>query len=326
MKGMALAAMHADTRLHLCFLDADAAMIHASSTPDTRWTGSAPEDTWDHLGGAFTTTPAMVATNAPANPQRITESANTPPRRHAATDPGLTAAAAAAAARAGIVLGGDTILDPEPRLDVLGLGTDYAMYHQILWQGRGRPIGMGPSGWDLHQLPDGGHRLRRGAHRPFRGGPGSSDLSKIWNGQTWMPGWERIGSAFTSDASAVFYAAEDLAFYAVTGWTLHPLAAIPKSRGSHGLTTRPTTTLAPKQPGAELPDARAAPGAELGPDRAYAAAAIGSSSHASRVIPPRFGDADDRMSADERTSAQVRVTFGSLRADRLRRVPKLLRH
>jgi len=45
-----------------------------------------------------------------------------------------------------------------------------------------------------------------------------------------------------------------------------------------------------------------------------------------RVIPPRFGDADDRMSADERTSAQVRVTFGSLRAERLGRVPILLRH
>ncbi len=57
MKGMALAAM-----------------IHASSTPDTRWTGSTPEVTWDHLGGAFTTTSAMVATTAPANPQRITES------------------------------------------------------------------------------------------------------------------------------------------------------------------------------------------------------------------------------------------------------------
>jgi hypothetical protein len=130
MKGMTLASMHNQTRLDLCFLDADSAMVHASSTGGG-WRGTTPEDAWDHLGGAFTTAPVMVATKARPPVLNTTPNVLPSPRGgRAATD-----RPAAAATLTGSILGGGTVFDPQPRLDVFGLGTDYAIYHQILWQG-----------------------------------------------------------------------------------------------------------------------------------------------------------------------------------------------
>ena len=91
---------------------------------------------------------------------------------------------------------------PTPCMDVFGLGTDYALYHQALWNGK--PSGDGQ--WEnlggvFISTPT---AIAWGGRTDVFGlGTDRAMYQRTLTGQTWSSGWSRMGGMFSSEATAV---------------------------------------------------------------------------------------------------------------------------
>src|ERR1700747_2278608 len=110
MKGLALASPFAAERIDLCLLDEDFSVAHVFSTGNG-WDATSKEAGWDHLGGQFITTPAMVATKAvrpllkpPSNPPVLPQ-----PQQGDVAEGQISAGAQVPAPRPGAVSGGQPL-------------------------------------------------------------------------------------------------------------------------------------------------------------------------------------------------------------------------
>jgi hypothetical protein len=190
MKGMALASPFAAERIDLCFLDVDFSVAHVFSTGDG-WNATSPEAGWDQLGGQFITTPAMVATKA------VRPLVNKP----------TEAQAMAAAGMHGGGLGGVSVLDPQPRLDVFAVAPDFGMRQQTLWQGVAPPTQEWTNlGGSFISAPTAAAAFGDKRIDLFGLGRDRAMYHKAWDGEVWTGDWERLGGIFSSDASAVSWA------------------------------------------------------------------------------------------------------------------------
>ena len=207
MKGLALASPFAAERIDLCLLDEDFSVAHVFSTGNG-WDATSKEAGWDHLGGKFITAPAMVATkavrplvNAPIDPPVLPQ----PPQ--AAVSGGQAPAEAHAMAPAGlhgVGLGGLPGNDPQPRLDVFGLGPDFGMRQQTLWQGVAPPTQEWTNlGGSFISAPTAVAAFGEKRIDVFGVGQDRAMYHQAWNGEVWTGEWERLGGIFSSDASAV---------------------------------------------------------------------------------------------------------------------------
>ncbi len=231
---MALASLFDPKRIDLCFLDGGFPVAHVHSTGGG-WYATQAQSGWDHLGGAFITPPAMVASKAQPQlvnaPQDLSAPSDvpTPPhvgappevrtalharpsraQRSAPRDPAAAPAAqaVAAVAKSGPLGGaGAGAFEPKTRLDVFAVGTDSAMHHQVLWQGT---LATTPAWANLGGIfisaPTPATAFGDERIDLFGLGTDRAMYHKIWNGAAWTPVWERLGGIFSSDASAVSWA------------------------------------------------------------------------------------------------------------------------
>lgn len=98
-----------------------------------------------------------------------------------------------------------------PRVDVFGVGTDYAMYHKAIvdgvlpdaWEDLGGVFMSAPAAiaWD-GQVDVFGVGLDRAMYR------------KTWDGTAWSPQWERLGEAFSSEAYPISWGPNRLDVFA----------------------------------------------------------------------------------------------------------------
>src|SRR5690349_3522301 len=207
MKGLALASPFAAERIDLCLLDEDFSVAHVFSTGNG-WDATSKEAGWDHLGGQFITTPAMVATkaarplvNAPIDPPVLPQ-----PQQGAVSggQPLAEADAMAPAGLHGVGLGGVAGHDPQPRLDVFGLGPDFGMRQQTLWQGVAPPTQEWTNlGGSFISAPTAAAAFGEKRIDVFGVGQDRAMYHKTWDGEVWTGEWERLGGIFSSDASAV---------------------------------------------------------------------------------------------------------------------------
>ncbi len=155
----------------------------------------------DLLGGIFTTAP--VAVHSLAAPPRVIEQARP------VTDAGRTGGAAVSHLPVGVHPPIGTV--KEHRLDVFGLGLDYALYHQVVWNGlvaNPQPLTQWERlGGSLISAPaavawNDGHL--DGRVDVFAVGQADRALYRTtWNTKSWSADWERLGGVFTSEASVV---------------------------------------------------------------------------------------------------------------------------
>ncbi|MBI1218691.1 MAG: hypothetical protein GC186_09115 [Rhodobacteraceae bacterium] len=175
------------------------------------------------LGGTFTSVPVAVASTVLVNPvlstlgtdQAVAKTSASPAPAPAAPAAGSVAARAAPAATAASrVLHGGAFVQTQ-RLDIFGLGRDYAMYHKSYvgthdsddlsgWQGLGGVFTSAPAAiaWD-------GGRID-----VFGVGMDHALYTRTLRGNTWTPNWESLGGTFTSTASMVSRSATQLDVFA----------------------------------------------------------------------------------------------------------------
>lgn len=164
------------------------------------------------LDGIFTSVPLAVASIAMVNPilSDITgthemEMARAAPS--ARPDPADTPALAARVLHAGLLV-------PTARLDLFGLGRDYAMYHKSYigvhdtddlsgWQGLGGVFTSAPAAIAWNSRID-----------VFGVGMDHALYTRTLRGSSWTPGWQSLGGTFTSTASAVSRSATQLDIFA----------------------------------------------------------------------------------------------------------------
>jgi hypothetical protein len=166
------AASRVPNRIDIFWLNTDLSMRHMT------WNGSS----WSfppsfNLGGVFTSVPA--ATASLGNPQP-------------ATQPGAVGL--------------------RSRIDVFGLGTDFAMYHKAIfneaapaqWEDLGGIFTSAPFAiaWNNGRVDVFGLGLDRAMYQ------------KTWDGTSWTPDWERLGAAFSSEVFAVSWGNDRLDVFA----------------------------------------------------------------------------------------------------------------
>ena len=202
-------------RLDLFYLDPGFGM------KQRRWDGTQWTADWTRLGGTFTSAPAAVASMV--RPAPVADPGTGGPARHSPIRPGVPGATppagAAEAPRDETGAGGSATrtmssaaFDPGhggflpipmiQRLDVFGLGLDYAMYHKALlglpadnvgpWQNLGGSFTSAPAAIALD-----------GQVHVFGLGTDYSMFHRTWNGSAWIGDWERLGGFFSSAASVV---------------------------------------------------------------------------------------------------------------------------
>ncbi len=168
MHGIA-ATTCAPNHIDIFYLDPDFAMAHKS------WDGTQWHFGWDKLGGIFTSVPAAVASRA------------RPPSTGTA-DPSPAAVNLAC------------------RVDVFGLGLDYAMYHQTIWNGVPAQNPQWSSLGGIFTSAPAAVAWQGGRIDVFGLGLDRAMYRKFWNGAAWSNQWERLGGTFSSEASVVSWA------------------------------------------------------------------------------------------------------------------------
>jgi hypothetical protein len=163
MRGIA-AVSYAQGRIDIFWPDNNLSMLH-NSWNGTAWT------TFSQLGGIFTSVPAAVASFA--RPPVVTE-----PRAVIPSAIFLT-----------------------PRIDVFGLGLDYAMYHKTLWSGVADPQWQNLGG--IFTSAPATVAWNNGRIDVFGLGLDRAMYHKTWNGNAWSADWERLGGVFSSEAHAI---------------------------------------------------------------------------------------------------------------------------
>jgi hypothetical protein len=176
MNGIA-ATVGGSGRQYMFYLDSGFAM------KERFWDGTHWTFDWIKLGGIFTSVPAAVATMA------------IPPEANTGGGGGIFQPEASGAGSAPAI----SLLQ---RLDVFGLGLDYAMYHKTLW---GAPADN-PGAWEslggIFTSAPAAVALDGHIH-VFGLGLDHSMFHKTWNGSAWSTGWERLNGFFSSAASVV---------------------------------------------------------------------------------------------------------------------------
>lgn len=200
MNGIA-ATIGASGRQDMFYLNPDFA-LKQRFWDGTRWTYD-----WINLGGIFTSVPVAVATMDKPPPIN---------KQTAAAQP--ASAAPIAPATTGNTSGMSEKFVPLPiplvqRLDVFGLGLDYAMYHKTLW---GQPADS-PGPWDrlggIFTSTPAAIALDGTIH-VFGLGTDYSMYHRASNGNAWPTDWERLGGFFSSAASVVSWGSGRLDVFA----------------------------------------------------------------------------------------------------------------
>ena len=235
MHGMAVASPFDSARIDLCFLASGFNPAHVYSK-GSGWDSTVPEAGWDLLGGEFVTAPVMVVSKAAPQPVNklpvgdagaAPEPTTPPPHRvpgplgpgpigaaselghFAATSPGAGGSphVLASVAHGPAGLGGLTPFGPRPRLDVFAVGTDFALHHQVLWDGT---LATSPAWENLGGIfisaPTAATAFGETRIDIFGLGLDRALYHKTWDGVWWSHDWERLGGIFSSDASAVSWA------------------------------------------------------------------------------------------------------------------------
>ena len=186
-----------ENRIDLFGLGTDNAMYHKA------WDGSAWDADWEALGGIFTTQPAAVCWG----PNRIDLFAVG--IGHLGTPLTLPINQMFHKAWNGSAwdadwesLGGGFTSAPvavswgENRIDVFGLGTDFAVYHKAWGGSAWLPTNWEPQGGVFNSVP---MAVSWGENRidVFGLGTDNSMYHKAWDGSAWLPaGWEPQGGVF----------------------------------------------------------------------------------------------------------------------------------
>ncbi len=199
MNGIA-ATTFASGRLDMFYLDSKFAMKQRSFAAGA----SLGPPTLVSLGGAFTTVPVAVATMAhralTVEQSTAQTRATTPAVATAPTAPS-PALAPLIARTAGAGMGG-ALTATQPRLDMFGIGPDYAMYHKGRWGAAADDLGSWDSlGGAFTSSPS---VLALDGHiHVFGLGTDYSLLHRLFDGTTWSAAWEKLGGAFSSAATVV---------------------------------------------------------------------------------------------------------------------------
>jgi hypothetical protein len=170
------------------------------------WNGTEWSHHWIQLGGTFTTVGAVVCAMARQRPVVATGGAVAVARAEPAEAGAAlgTVSATAASTAAGVHVGGHhdvvtgatSVFPLVERVDLFGLGLDYAMYHKQLW---GDPADH-PGPWQSlgGSFTSAPAAIVLGGHiHVFGLGTDYAMYHRAWNG-TWSPGWERLGGFFSS--------------------------------------------------------------------------------------------------------------------------------
>lgn len=238
MHGIA-ATKFGPNRLDIFWTDSNFRMLQRT-WDGTQWLG------WYQLGGRFTTVPAVVASMAippivftegdletaggggtgggggvggggTVGPFGTFETLNTGGTApDFAGEGGGTMAPPGEPLHLGPGLLGDTILTGgrRQRIDVFGVGLDYAMYTKVLWgAGADNPGAWFNLGGTFTSAPAAiawkGKRID-----VFGLGTDHAMFQKTWNGTAWSNDWVRIGGAFSSAASVVSWGTDRLDLFA----------------------------------------------------------------------------------------------------------------
>ncbi len=207
-------------RQDLFFLDQNFAMQQRF------WDGTQWTNDWIQLGGVFNTVPVAVAsvgkeltvatgtfsTTTSTQLEKAAVSGGTPAPAPAGTaDATLKAAGAKGVIHGGSVSSAESeklvhlnpgLFRDVQRLDVFGLGTDYAMYHKALLGAAANS----PGGWEnlggIFTSAPAAIALDGQVH-VFGLGTDYSMFRKVWNGSSWTTQWERLGGYFSSAPTVV---------------------------------------------------------------------------------------------------------------------------
>jgi len=220
---------------------------HVYSKDGGGWDPTVPQAGWDILGGEFVTAPVMVATktapqlvNAPEGGNAPEPTPTPPPPHHVpghlgaletapevttspphhlppaeavelahveAASPGEPAHVAASLAHGPAGLGDFSPFGPRPRLDVFAVGTDFALHHQVLWDGAlSKTPGWENLGGIFISAPTAATAFGEARIDVFGLGLDRALYHKTWDGEWWSHDWERLGGIFSSDASTVSWA------------------------------------------------------------------------------------------------------------------------
>jgi hypothetical protein len=154
------------------------------------WNGSEWANTWYELGGIFTSAPAVV-TRMGRRPMVATSERGTTMDEAAEHAPPPATPSESTHGHLGT-----TALQVQ-RIDVFGLGLDYAMYHKTLW---GTPASQ-PGPWNSlgGVFTSAPAAIWVGGHLHVFGlGTDLSMFWRTWNGRAWSPAWVRAGGYFSS--------------------------------------------------------------------------------------------------------------------------------
>ncbi|HEY7290157.1 MAG TPA: hypothetical protein VH583_10000 [Vicinamibacterales bacterium] len=182
------------------------------------WDGTHWTNNWIDLGGIFTSAPAAVATMAHhltvvigdgdvTSVETGTITTPTTPLHPTPTLPVRTTAApintlptpTATTPR----VGGTAVTGPlVQRLDVFGLGLDYAMYHKTSWGAPASNTGPWENLGGIFTSAPAALALDGHIH-VFGLGTDYSMFHRVWNGSAWSSGWERLGGFFSSAGAVV---------------------------------------------------------------------------------------------------------------------------
>jgi hypothetical protein len=195
------------------FYRSGAPMAHLLWSGAAPWVGGNSLGVWDNLGGIFTSAPSAVTTIVPM-PVVINPGGNPSPSSPVARALEPTAETSEAVSPTESPIR-KLPTRPTPmvnRIDVFGLGLDYALYQQTLWGGV-PSTGWASLGGVFLSTPAaiawGGARIDL-----FGVGTDRAMYHRTWNGQTWTADWDRLGGIFTSEASCVSWGANHLDVFA----------------------------------------------------------------------------------------------------------------
>ena len=187
MKSFAVTSTSA-TQIDLCYLTTYG-LIHYYYDNNGNWRGSGQFNGPDLLGGIFTSTVAGVSNMAQKPPVAVSAGHISAP---SPVEPSLGIA---------------------PRLDLFGLGTDYAMWQQTIWSS---VPDQNPTWQSL-----GGSFLSTPAVIAWNGrmdvfalGTDLAVFHRAWDGNSWSAAWERLGGIMSSEVSAVSLGPDRLDIFA----------------------------------------------------------------------------------------------------------------
>jgi hypothetical protein len=209
-------------RIDLFWRDPDLGISHIGGD-GVKWSGnrmqlgSVTPELPDALGGIHVASPAVATTVVqipetvnPGHPATPSHPPWLPPVTPTGSHAIAVAAPAAAASHPGIVPS-PVVRPTAHRMDVFGIGLDFAMYHQVIWNGKpGNPQPL--VGWESL----GGNFISAPAAIAWNDGENAGRvdvfadnaadramMQRTWDGKRWSLGWQSLEGIFDSAAAVV---------------------------------------------------------------------------------------------------------------------------